>query len=256
MTIEDLKVLQNLEIIKFKKDFVNSLWWDKPTINKNIMEKNNKKIIGYTCPTNLYEDKIKKGDLLIKDSYGNYFLSSTSHVLPKEIVETWEPVYEEEFKVGDWVVVLPNDPCYSNLKGGAQKIIEINDFPSLPYTLSFKNGNRNSYSLIRKATKKEIEEALTTVVNMGSFELVIKRNKVYHRGEDITDFVIELVERFKKCYIFPKITRYYGKQGYSATIQDITFSKTGCEENITKYSDWVKVYNIVKTQGFSWTVQE
>lgn len=68
--------------------------------------KMNKKIIGYKAPMDLFEGEVKKGTIYngnpkeassqkpntywIKDNF------STKYNLPKEIVETWEPVYESQ----------------------------------------------------------------------------------------------------------------------------------------------------------------
>ena len=67
--------------------------------------------------------------------------------------------FEEEFKVGDWVVVLPEDPYYNNCEQGkAQQIKNILKH-SLPYELSFSNSDiRKCYKLIRKALPHEIPE--------------------------------------------------------------------------------------------------
>jgi len=70
----------------------------KYILNKNEM---NKKIVGYKSPKNLYNNNIKIGDIL-KLKYGEetkWYITSPSKEtfnLPKEIVEAWEPVYEEE----------------------------------------------------------------------------------------------------------------------------------------------------------------
>jgi hypothetical protein len=75
----------------------------------------NRKIIGYKTPYDLFNGKVKKGDIATtwEVPFGGGILynfkvegdNMYSPPLPKEIVEQWEPVYEEEFKVGDWVIV-------------------------------------------------------------------------------------------------------------------------------------------------------
>jgi hypothetical protein len=63
-----------------------------------------------------------------------------------------------EFKVGDWVVVLPTDQYYFNAEQDkAQKLNRIKD-NGLPYQLLFSNDSTNSYEHIRKATQAEIDE--------------------------------------------------------------------------------------------------
>jgi hypothetical protein len=61
-----------------------------------------KKVLGYKAPMNLYGGKIQKGQvvfpLLNSDSYGDYADVPTA-LIPKEIAETWEAVYQEEEKL-------------------------------------------------------------------------------------------------------------------------------------------------------------
>lgn len=92
------------------------------------------------------------------------------------------------------------------------------------------------------AVPKEIVETWESVYkpkeqvfNMGSFEVMVRDDKAFHRSEDITKFVRELIATFhnRNMYI----------DNYQAIIEDVIFSKTGCENNQTKLSDWRKVYN-------------
>lgn len=57
-----------------------------------------KKIKGYKAPFDMFSWGIKKGDLMIKAKEGqDYHVDGyLPSKLPSEIVETWEPVYEEE----------------------------------------------------------------------------------------------------------------------------------------------------------------
>jgi len=79
------------------------------------------------------------------------------------------------------------------------------------------------------------EEEVKTI-NMGSFNLTVKDKKVFHKNEDITDFVKDM-----RNY---KILQNLGR--YTAEIEDITFSATGCKNTPTKLSDWLKVYDMIK----------
>lgn len=55
-----------------------------------------RKIIGYKAPFDLYGG-IKKGNLFTKDHSIKWgYRHKNSYCIPDEIVETWEPVYEEE----------------------------------------------------------------------------------------------------------------------------------------------------------------
>jgi hypothetical protein len=75
------------------------------TTEKAVTEeaKPERKVIGYKAPMDLYKGDIQKGDIFEIDEDGEYICWSnrvgTDVVLPAEIVETWEPVYEK--KEGD-----------------------------------------------------------------------------------------------------------------------------------------------------------
>jgi hypothetical protein len=67
-----------------------------------------KKIIGYKCPTDLFNGRVKKGTIYkIDNANTNDLYNTCGHTsdpsygfsnLPKEIVQQWEPVYAEESK--------------------------------------------------------------------------------------------------------------------------------------------------------------
>lgn len=100
---------------------------------------------------------------------------------------------EEDYKVGDWVVVLPEDTCYYNSEKGPQKIAEIRGKgATLPYSLEFSNGDTNSYKLIRRATKEEIDnlkpKTKTLVLGTPRQSIVVSKGKA--RCES-TDFPVQ-----------------------------------------------------------------
>ena len=67
-------------------------------------EMENKKIIGYKAPYEIFDGVVKKGDIFFSNDHGYYYayknnkkiLGEAKHDIgiPEEIVETWEPVYE------------------------------------------------------------------------------------------------------------------------------------------------------------------
>lgn len=79
-----------------------------------------KEIIGYRCPYDLFKGEIKKGTVWKHHGIPGYSVTRTDYYtphgcsstrsLPSEIVETWEPVHKEEYKVGDWITVLSDEP--------------------------------------------------------------------------------------------------------------------------------------------------
>ena len=120
-----------------------------------------KKIIGYILTNQKY---IKAASEII------YGFSSLDTIITKDIsirylkeagvLDLWfEPVYEEGFKVGDWVVVLPEDNYYKKAnQDKAQEIIKIDEGNPSKYFLTFFNDDQNIYTKIRKATAKETKE--------------------------------------------------------------------------------------------------
>lgn len=95
-------------------------------------------------------DKLLQGCGVIK--YSQHF------VLPKDYEKALEYVrsfYGPEFKIGDLVVVLPEDEFYHNSEKRAQKITQITE---TFYVLEFQDGTTNAYTKIRHATPEEIEE--------------------------------------------------------------------------------------------------
>lgn len=79
------------------------------------------KILGYECPMDLYGGSIKKGDIYSKCINDNYYepnsFNNVSHLLPAEIVETWNPVYEEDIYVGGEKVELNIDKDFAYIHG-------------------------------------------------------------------------------------------------------------------------------------------
>lgn len=134
-----------------------------------------KKIIGYKAPQDLFQGKVKKGMLYIpgRDGYPQPTLedgfvykckevAGVIYHLPKEIVESWTPVYEEEFKVGDWVVELWKETPYKDV---AFQVTKIED-GKLHYNRSA--GAHAPISSFRKATPEEIEKA--QAITIGTFK--------------------------------------------------------------------------------------
>lgn len=61
-----------------------------------------RKLLGYKCPMDLFDGKVKAGELykLVSDETEYYPPNYTNSCrLPRELVETWEPVYEEKSTV-------------------------------------------------------------------------------------------------------------------------------------------------------------
>lgn len=128
-------------------------------------------IIGWKAPCDLYKGEVKKGDVLsnidMDNQYTDWIINGQkSNVsIPAEIVKQWEPVYEEEFKKGDYVVLTKitfDDEKNSFTEGkvyklGGKYLIDGKGF----YVESDNHGNENGHHgySFRKATKEEIKKA-------------------------------------------------------------------------------------------------
>lgn len=119
---------------------------------KNKMKKDNKKIIGYKAPYDLFNGKVKQGAIYDKTTYPGLCKSDgvyccdekDEHNLPKEIVENWEPVYEEVNKSEEITIGKEGKrqrlKIYKNGKieilTDKSKVIDITDVKRIHDTLS------------------------------------------------------------------------------------------------------------------------
>jgi hypothetical protein len=137
-----------------------------------------RKIIGYKVPYDLFTSAIKKNHLYklndwIENTYYPDDYSKTSkYILPKEIVEQWEVVYEEtKFKVGDWITFKFNNKSVENHVGQITKIDLKRDIYWWG-TLGYSSGAKD----LRLATPEEIEKAIT--IKIGDYKAKFRNTRV------------------------------------------------------------------------------
>jgi len=85
-------------------------------------------------------------------------------------------------------------------------------------------------------TWEPVYESQEVTVSMGAFKVKVTPEGIFHKREDITDFVRVLLDHFDKKPI--KLA------GYPVSYNNVTFSNTGCEHSETKLSQWTEVWNI------------
>jgi hypothetical protein len=146
----------------------------------------------------------------------------------KQQLELWD---DPEFKVGDWVVGWHVDCIDYRTK--AWEIGKIDG----GYVNVKDTDHNTGIKQIRHATPEEIEAAKTKNFKVGNFEITVKNGKAYHKNDDITRFVVELVEALYRPLTF---------SAYTASVKDVIFSKTGCENSESKLSEWKQVYDELK----------
>lgn len=168
-------------------DFGNEITYKqflKYVLKKEDIEE--KEIIGYEAPMDLFDGKVKKGDIF-KLFQTQYRAKSNGEFvggfLPKEIVETWAPVYkEEDFKVGDWVYVINggNGAMGANTFIGkicTQKTaLELIYGGEINYVTApiYVENNSSSWGLcdgyqLRKATPEEIKAAQIPKIEINGY---------------------------------------------------------------------------------------
>lgn len=155
-------------------------------------------ILGYKCPTDLYGGEVKSGTLFTQKESGRkiaYYPENTGGdmrlIVPKEIAESWEPVYEDDFVKGDYIYVKNDGGTYSthdtlknkyptynynkcppkivkfveftkiDSQGRMVDVIIVEDLKGMIYGMSYED-YRKDY--IRKATTTEVDDFTTVVV--------------------------------------------------------------------------------------------
>ncbi|HTJ52548.1 MAG TPA: hypothetical protein VL443_23975 [Cyclobacteriaceae bacterium] len=160
------------------------------TFNGSEPKTMEKKIIGYKLKDDCkqYEEaasailRFSNGKLTnYAEGYNFTFTSPASDFLKKAgVLDLWfEPVYEEKFKVGDWIFFDGKSH-----KAGPYKLIERvreNLFRSKDQCHETKSG-------YRLATPEEITAAQTKVITLrcegGTFEIEVSKRGIYYKPED------------------------------------------------------------------------
>ena len=175
------------------------------TFLKEVFEKD-KKIIGYKAPFDFCGGNVKKGDLFKQSSnvsdwyYG--LNGEPKWQQPKEIVETWEPVYEsvyeQQFKVGD-IIWAKNCGGNGLSSRTTEELVEIvnNSFAGRATGLSndwdivVKTKSGNYYKIYtetayaRLATADDIKKNKEHIIKAGSHEVVVSRKGIFAEGVKI-----------------------------------------------------------------------
>lgn len=175
-----------------------------------------------------------------------------------EVLDLWfEPVYKEEFtyKVGDYLYCIKDfvmdlgdtafkqGKVYKSERNGCITNEKNNQEHFMEYDLGKNHGHISNY--FRHATQEEIAKSKEEVIKMeDGFELIIRDNKVYHKNEEITDYV-------KQIELLWKVTLNNGKMkfgNYDLHIEpyNLVFDKTGCQSKRTMLSQWLNVANKIK----------
>ena len=152
--------------VKISWGKMNNVQYSLDSVLNNIKDKTwiitmEKKIIGYKLTKPEYEkaaNQITGAENLISQNY-NFQIDSIAYdrVVKAGVLDLWfEPVYKEEFKVGDWVTTTTEIAnCYEKYKKG--EVFQLTEI-QCEYVY-FSPGQAVSKDRIRKATEEEIKKA-------------------------------------------------------------------------------------------------
>lgn len=197
-------------------------------------------IIGYKNPIDLYNGQIPKGTMWhqLASSNNNSYCPIDNDIkpiythrnLPKEIVETWEPVYKTDYKPGEWLMFWSENQ-------NKYIISQLKSWTSNCYCI-FTNGAEPFKKLIRIPTEQQIQqETVRTIMLSNKQDIIVNCNGVLAEGKSIKIKYIESL--FCNTYTF-------GDTGYK--IQYNTFD-IGCYKNITREDLGIIIenYNEIKS---------
>jgi hypothetical protein len=174
--------------------YYKGLGYNRIEFEQFIFPEEEQKIIGRKAPIDLFDGKIKAGEIYKFDpNIGNVYWPSfgddngKNYTLPKEICETWEPVYEEieeKFEVGDWVVFMSDKvETFVNSFWSKDRVLQIDGINGSDDELYFnEDQTMNGYRLFhykkyfRKAIPEEIIKAKTIVVGGKNAEYILDSN--------------------------------------------------------------------------------
>lgn len=250
---------------KATKDYPKYKSWDLVYFKDVDFE--DKKIVGYKIKEDLINKYNSRNTLLktiaqlglihkqIKEEYPNeeiilkaIFESNAvrSNFKKAGVFDLWfEPVYEELLKIDDWVVVTKAYGTNYAKIGTIGKIKTIDDASAYKYNIyNSPDFEGSSWCInVRKATPEEIEKANIEIIKMNdNFSLTLKNNKIYHKNDDITDFVLGVRHLWENTLTNGKIKI----DTYDFIIDSINLSKCGCEVNSTNIKQWLELANKLK----------
>lgn len=224
---------------------------------KTKILKMKREIIGYKLVKPEYRDAAFKlaSEACLEREIENLKVSTHNLTIPKlkeaGVLDLWfEPVYEDEYKIGDYVYINNTDSQIFGIIRKTEKVHkgakqgDVVKIEGITYEDGLANKEDPRYygsnwnlraESFRKATKEEIEKHETKTISVGGkFDVTIKNNEIWHKSDNITSFVKALCDSFKGTH---------NAANYTYDIKDVTFSRTGCQNVETKLTDWLNILN-------------
>jgi len=213
-----------------------------------------KEIIGYKLIKPEYEEVAIKitGYVTGGKSFINYKLQPEGlfvEALQKAgVLDLWfEPIYEEEYKVGDWITITEVNSS-GWLNDTSKRTFQIDGNPTLFVGGTYWkiDGGKALHAKFRKATPEEIKNAQKTIIKMyssnkGEFEIEVVDRKAYYRPEN-KELPKEWIRGIINSYDEILIQQRNVVNPYNIKIAGL---HVGCYQNCRK-EDWENVYKLIK----------
>ena len=226
---------------------------------KHVLKQENMKIIGYKLKENLWVNEYRKEDFLkgvcaigiLKNTPTVEEINKSVSLLIPDVIDNYrkagvldlwfEPVYEDEYKVGDYFVCIKERQYFKGELNKVYKIINL-DYDVLYY---------DNYSSIhidrcRKATPEEIKASQKEIVKLtsssGDFELEVSKEGIYY-APDKKWLNIDDIRHFANLELLLHKHDKPGKPFTGVYTIKIKTLKVGCKDD-TKIEDWKKVIEI------------
>lgn len=84
-----------------------------------------------------------------------------------------------------------------------------------------------------------------TVSMNGKFNLTVRNKRVFHKNEDITDYIEEIGTWWKNVMLEGNL-KFAKSYDFLIPSHNIKIMKSGCQSQETYLSDWLKVYDLIK----------
>jgi len=189
---------------------------------KELDNMKERKIIGYKLLEKIEGYTTEVGSIC-KDPL--YFALYKDH--PK-----FEAVYEEEFKVGDWVTWKQ----YSNI---AYRLIYLNSDGG--FKVDHEQGNYidcNIYTLCRKSTEEEIKKSQQKTINVNNTDIIIKKGSMFAVDKEFTLEYLQVIQQL--------FSEKYYTSAWNINVETV---KLGCKQgfkksDIDKIIDEYKKFNV------------
>lgn len=236
--------------------------FNKWILKENMENTQNKKILGYIAPYRI-NNLVNKGILYVKDNTSDFYHvdnmkgQGSQYYLPKEIVETWESCIEQEFKVGDYVIMEKaggwgydpdNNGCIAKITEiSSRKLSRVENVLSIsgkivnPNKIEYYNNFKNvplydndGKLVFRLATKEEIESFKPKLPQINNYSGKLEGDYIIY-GNNCAKFPTGF---FRHLYNSNIVSNKYGNRSIKS-IELNTGVKITMEqiEQIVKYID-------------------